>query len=257
MRTISLPAKPLLKLFKKQKIASMLELKKALGTNSSMTIFRKLKELGYISSCSNSGKYYSLLQIAQFDIRGLWSYKSVLFSIYGTLGETLRVLIEESEKGYSCGELEKLLKVKPNEALLDLIKKKRIYREKVFGMYIYFSNTSSVRKRQKLLRKDTGEALGLDQMKPDILMNELKAAIIIFFSILNEKQRRLYAGLESLKIGRGGDKIISDLLGINIKTVNKGKKELLGNTIKIDTIRDSGGGRKKIQKKNPRGNSKD
>ena len=94
-------------------------------------------------------------------------------------------------------------------------------------------------------------------MKPDILMNELKAAIIIFFSILNEKQRRLYAGLESLKIGRGGDKIISDLLGINIKTVNKGKKELLGDTIKIDTIRDSGGGRKKTQKKNPRGDSKD
>jgi hypothetical protein len=257
MRTISLPAKRLFKLLKKQKIANMLELKKALGTNSSMTIFRKLKELDYISSCSDSGKYYSLLQIAQFDIRGLWLYKSVLFSTYGTLGETLRTLIEESEKGYSCVELETLLKVKPNEALLYLIKKKRIYREKVFGIYIYFSNISSVSKRQKLLRKDSGETLGFDQMKPDILMNELKAAIIIFFSILNEKQRRLYAGLESLKIGRGGDKIISDLLGINIKTVNKGKKELLDDTIKIDTIRDSGGGRKKTQKKNPRGDSKD
>jgi hypothetical protein len=256
MRTISFPTKRLFKVLKKQKIASMLELKKALGTNSSMTIFRKLKELDYISSCSHSGKYYSLMQIAQFDIRGLWLYKSVLFSTYGTLGETLRSLIEESEKGYSCVELEELLKVKPNEALLDLIKKKRIYREKVGGIYVYFSNTSSLRRPQKLLRKDQDDELGIDKMNPDILMNELKAAIIIFFSILNEKQRRLYAGLESLKIGRGGDKIISDLLGINIKTVNKGKKELLGDTIKIDTIRDSGGGRKKIQKKNPRGDSK-
>jgi len=247
MRTISLPQKRLFKLLKKQKIASMLELKKALGTNSSMTIFRKLKELDYISSCSHSGKYYSLMQIAQFDIRGLWSYKSVLFSTYGTLRETLRVLIEKAEKGYSCAELEKLLKVKPNEALLGLIKEKGIYREKVFGIYVYFSNTNSLRRRQKLLRNDQGKELG--KMKPDILMNELKAAIIIFFSMLNEKQRRLYAGLESLKIWRGGDKVISDLLGINIKTVTKGKKELLGDTIKIDTIRDSGGGRKKIKKK--------
>lgn len=257
MKTISISAKRLFKLLKRQKIANIVELKKALGTHSSMTVFRKLKELNYISSCSHSGKYYSLMQLAQFDIRGLWSYKSVLFSRYGTLGETLRILVEESEKGYSCMELEKLLKVRPNEALLELIKKKKIYREKVFGMYVYFSNTSSLRRRQELLRKDQGEVVGLDKMKPDILMNELKAAIILFFSMLNEKQRRLYAGLESLKIGRGGDKIISDLLGINIKTVNKGKKELLGDTIKIDTIRERGGGRKKIQKKNSRSDSKD
>ena len=181
MRSISLPASRLFMLLKKQKIASMLELKKALGTNSSMTIFRKLKELDYISSCSHSGKYYSLIRIAQFDIRGLWSYKSVLFSTYGKLGETLRVLIEESEKGYSCPELEKLLKIKPNEALLALIKKKKIHREKVFGVYVYFSNKGSLRRRQKLLRKDRGEELGIDKMKPDILMNELKAAIILFW----------------------------------------------------------------------------
>lgn len=76
-------------------------------------------------------------------------------------------------------------------------------------------------------------------------MNELKAGIIIFFSTLNEKQRRLYAGLESLKLGKSGDKIISDLLGVNIKTVNKGKHELLNNSVNVDTIRTKGGGRKK------------
>ena len=41
-------------------------------------------------------------------------------------------------------------------------------------------------------------------MRPKILMNELKAALIIFFSTLNEKQRRLYAGFESLKMGAVG-----------------------------------------------------
>jgi hypothetical protein len=51
-----------------------------------------------------------------------------------------------------------------------------------------------------------------DEMRPDILMNELKAALIIFFSTMDEKQRRLYAGYESLKIGHGGDKRISSVV---------------------------------------------
>ena len=36
--------------------------------------------------------------------------------------------------------------------------------------------------------------------------DELKAAIILFFSVLDEQQRRLYAGLESLTLGHGGDR---------------------------------------------------
>jgi len=253
MRTVILHPERLLQLFKNQKIATMLELKNALGSNSSVTIFRKLKGLDYISSCSHSGKYYSLKRIARFNSKGLWVFKSVLFSIHGTLAETIKVFIEDSEQGYSSIELEKLLQVKPNEPLLELIKNKVICREKMFGNYVYFSKNSMVRKRQELFRKDTGKRLNLEKMEPEVLMNELKAAIIIFFSLLNEKQRRLYAGLESMKVGRGGDRIISDLLGINVKTVTKGRKELLADKINIDTIREAGGGRMKI-KKNSRHN---
>jgi hypothetical protein len=80
-------------------------------------------------------------------------------------------------------------------------------------------------------------------------MNELKAALIIFFSTLDEKQRRLYAGYESLKIGHGGDKRISELLDLDQKTVAKGRQELLGGKVNVDRIRKSGGGRKQIKKK--------
>lgn len=57
MKTIKLPSSRLLELLKKNKIASIKELKSALGSNSSMTVFRKLQELNYITSCSHSGKY--------------------------------------------------------------------------------------------------------------------------------------------------------------------------------------------------------
>jgi hypothetical protein len=30
-------------------------------------------------------------------------------------------------------------------------------------------------------------------------------AIVVFYSLLDERQRRLYAGLEATKIGHGGD----------------------------------------------------
>ena len=78
----------------------------------------------------------------------------------------------------------------------------------------------------------------------------------MFYSILNEKQRRLYAGLESLRVGHGGDRLISELLALNEKTVSKGRKELLEREVVIDSIRRKGGGRKTI-KKNPRGDRED
>jgi len=86
-------------------------------------------------------------------------------------------------------------------------------------------------------------------MESDILMNELKASLIIFFSMLDEKQRRLYAGLESLKVGHGGDKYISEVFDINEKTVSRGRKELLEQKVEVDTIGKKGGGRKEIKNK--------
>jgi hypothetical protein len=84
---------------------------------------------------------------------------------------------------------------------------------------------------------------------PDVLWNEIKAAIILFYSMLDEKQRRLYAGLESLRVGHGGDRQIAEVLALNEKTVAKGRKELLDEEIAIDSLRRKGGGRKTIQKK--------
>ena len=47
-------------------------------------------------------------------------------------------------------------------------------------------------------------------------VDELKAAVILFFSLLDEKQRRLYAGLEAVRIGHGGDRRVAELLGVDV-----------------------------------------
>jgi hypothetical protein len=249
MKTTSFPVERLLALFKKQKVATILELKEALGSNCSMTVFRKLRELEYITSCSHSGKFYSLNRIARFDHMGLWLFNAVLFSRYGTLAETLKTLIEKSNNGYTAADLEKMLCVKPNGPLLELIGKKKIRREKISGVYVYFSKNESEKKQQELVGKSSIDHLESISFAPDVLLNEIKATIILFSSMLDEKQRRLYAGLESLRFGHGGDRQIAEVLALNEKTVAKGRKELLDGEIAIDSIRRKGGGRKTIQKK--------
>jgi hypothetical protein len=189
--------------------------------------------------------------MVKFNKKGLWFFNSILFSEFSTLSKTITNLVNKSEKGYSAKEIEHILHIKPNETLLNLINEKSLNREKISGKYIYFSVDKAKHKQQELYQKDCVDATRLNQFTPDVLMNELKAAVIIFFSLLDEKQRRLYAGLESIKIGRTGDKIISELLGLNIKTVSKGRHELLSDTALVDTIRAKGGGRKTIEKKTP------
>jgi len=69
-----------------------------------------------------------------------------------------------------------------------------------------------------------------------------------FLSVLNEKQRRLYLGLESIKLGRGGDVRMSSVAGVDVKTIARGRRELLSKQIEIDRIRRRGAGRPPLKK---------
>ena len=231
------------------KIATIEDLKIALNTQSRMTVFRWLRKMNYISSCSHRGKYYSLQQLAKYNQYGLWIYKTVLFSEYGTLKKTLEILISKSEKGYTASELNKFLNIKVDDALLELQKNRIINRKKISGVYVYLSTAPKCAKKQELIRNDSIQYQDGLKICPEVLMIELKAALIIFFSTLNEKQRRLYAGFESLKVGYGGDTQIAELLNIDKRTVAKGRKELLNGKLDLDTVREPGGGRKQTKKK--------
>ena len=80
------------------------------------------------------------------------------------------------------------------------------------------------------------------------------AAIILFFSVLDEKQRRLFAGIESLKRGYGGDLFVAEWLELDAHTVAKGRRELLegDGEVRSQRVRRKGGGRKSVEKKRPR-----
>jgi len=228
---------------KKKVVATMAELKEALGTTVSKTVVRKLNELPCMKSYSHGGSYYALTELAQFDTQGLWSVGSVRFSQHGTLVETLVHFVTTSENGYFAHELHECLCVSVQETLLRLIKSGRIARKKVSGVFLYCSPETNVKKRQVMSRQSFNPDVDTDSIS-----DESKAAIILFVSLLNEQQRRLFAGLESIMWGYGGDRKIANLLGINKNTVAKGRRQLLAQDIDDDKIRQAGGGRKSVKK---------
>ena len=240
-------------LLRERKVATMPELKECLRTSVDMTVFRHLRKLAYQSSYSHRGKYYTLDEIARFDQLGLWSFRDVFFSMHGTLLRTCEALVNESEAGYATDELESILHVGVKDPLRKLARENRIHRKKVTGRYVHCAVAPSARQEQLRARRvfdarPSDFAFGAGMR---VIPAELKAAIVLFCSLLDEKQRRLYAGLESMKLGHGGDRRIADLLGFSPDTVAKGRNELLDDDVLRERVRKEGGGRKPLEKKRP------
>ena len=239
--------------WQRKKIATLEELKHGLRTSSTMTVFRKLKTLGYRTSYSHRGKYYTLADRPRFNEQGLWFYRAACFSRDGNLLATTRRFVEEAEAGLTAGELQAMLTVEVKEPLLELYRREGIDRQELGGVYVYFSREPG-RGREQRLRHQARPAGWEMQESPlaSELSEELKAAIILFYSLLDEQQRRLYAGLEAHKVGYGGDRKIARFLGVDVHTVARGRRELLGGQVQRPRVRQAGGGRKAAEKNRPK-----
>jgi hypothetical protein len=123
--------KVLKKLFKKARVATLDELFEVLETRSRVTVFRRLKEMGYLSSFTHNGRYYTLTELPDFDERGLWFFRNIGFSRAGTLKETTFELVETSFEGRTHEELKNLLRVRVHNTLLTLVREGRIGRERL------------------------------------------------------------------------------------------------------------------------------
>ena len=111
MNTTKYHLQALKQFFDQHKIATLDQLREALGNPARCTVFRKLSDLQYLSSYSHRGKYYTLKSIARFSEQGLWSFRSVWFSRFGNLLQTCQAFVHHSDAGYSAGELKDILQV--------------------------------------------------------------------------------------------------------------------------------------------------
>jgi hypothetical protein len=125
-------------LFRRHMIARLDELKQAFGV-SGRTIFRMLDRIGYLSSYSHTGKYYTLAQTPSFDADGLWAHSGVLFSSHGTLRDTIIYLINKSTAGKTHAELQNRVRLRVHDTLHDLVAAHEIGRTDFESLYLYVS----------------------------------------------------------------------------------------------------------------------
>lgn len=155
MLSPELSRQALRRLFQQRRIADLGLLSKTLRTESTMSVFRRLSGLGYLTSYSHARRYYTLDDIPDFDADGLWQYQGVFFSKQGTLKDTVAHMVDVADAGHAHRELRARLRVHVHNTLLDLVKSKRIGRELLDGLFLYVSAdrrraaTQLVQRRQK------------------------------------------------------------------------------------------------------------
>jgi hypothetical protein len=250
MRPTIYSTEPLLRFLRQTKIATLDQLSDALGSPSPITVFRKLDQLHYRTSYSHRGRYYTLDRIARFDDNGLWSHDAVWFSRFGTLVDTAAAFVNRSPSGYFVAELDQALHLSVQDTLLQLVNQGRLARPQVSGLYLYCSADPALRQRQLRARQAAVTSAVAATQLLDADSEVVKAGILLFYSLLDEQQRRLFAGLEALR--HDNDRLIADLFGLDAHTVAKGRRELLDQQVLRGRIRHPGGGRKPTEKKRPR-----
>jgi hypothetical protein len=166
---------------------------------------------------------------------------------------TAQRFVEPSLAGVTARELQTVLQVEVKQTLLQLYQRKRVDRRDVGGVFVYLAREGRRQREQRGHRPsqpavpEIGQSAVARELSP-----ERKAAILLFYSLLDEQQRRLYAGLESLKLGHGGDRQLADFLDLDPHTVARGRPQLLAQDVAVDRARRAGGGRKPVEKKRPK-----
>jgi hypothetical protein len=248
MRAEQYTTSKLSELWEQERILTLDQIAQALGKPSRITVFRKLAGLGARASYSHRGRYQTLDRMAQYDEQGLWSFRGVHFSRQGTLLETIVHLVEHSRQGYFAAELQALLQVRVHNALACLAAAQRLGREQQGDQYLYLSPARGAGQlAQRYASIPPAHAPGASEL--EAMPAAVRESMCQLLSVLNEKQRRLYLGFESIRLGYGGDVRLARMTGVNVKTIALGRRQLQAGNLTPERIREVGGGRPAIKKK--------
>jgi hypothetical protein len=167
MKTARFTTGDLLKPFARKKVLTKAELLQACGC-STMTAWRILHQQGYLTSYSHNARYYTLTRLAQFDERGLWAYRDIRFSKWGTLPDTVLGQIEFSPSGMTARELQELLHVaNVRPTLTHLTRQGCLQRARIAEATVYFAGESARQQQQLRQRERETATQRLAQALPD------------------------------------------------------------------------------------------
>jgi len=158
----------LLDLFAAETVVDLRRIETALGDASPMTAFRYLRQIPYRRSYNHNGRYYCLHEPSRYDRFGLWSRGNIHFSVDGSLGETVRRLVDEAKAGATHRELQDRLQVRVHNTLLTLLRRGEVKRERLAQWYLYLHSDARVGAQQIQRRQALISEAEAEQAKEEI-----------------------------------------------------------------------------------------
>jgi hypothetical protein len=148
MRTSRFTAHDILESFAHRPVLSKAELLQHCGC-SAMTAWRLLCQVGYYTSYNYNARYYTLASTPRFDPYGLWAYRDIRFSRWGTLPQTIAAVVERSPIGMTAHELADLLRMANLKPILTrLTLERRLERKKLDDVFVYMAAERSRHEQQ-------------------------------------------------------------------------------------------------------------
>ena len=143
---------------KSRRVVQMRDLFEVVQSTSRMTVFRRLSGVEYLCSYTHAGRYYTLFDTARFDSDGIWFYNDSGFFQIGSLKYFVTYLVDYFDGGKFHSDLQRQLRVRVHNVLLDLVRSKQIKRTKFEGQFLYLSSdkarsTKQIEQRDKLSKQ--------------------------------------------------------------------------------------------------------
>jgi len=137
-----------LRRFAEEKVLTVPDLIKTLSC-SLITVRRRLHEWDAHTSYNKNGRYYTLPSIPTFDKNGIWCYRDVYFSTYGTLKHTVIGLAAKSKEGLTHSELQQIIGINPKCFMARFTELPGIKKERYRNRIVYFSSDPEVYTAQR------------------------------------------------------------------------------------------------------------
>lgn len=185
--------------FEKHPVADLASLRRTLHA-SRRTVFRALKKVGYHSSYSHAGGYYTLASVPSFDAQGVWFCQDVGFSVHGTLRATIEVLVKKAPAGHTHEELQVILRLRVHDTLRSLVEGSLIAREPVQSVYVYVSPLPDTAQAQLARRR----ALEVKPAGPPAPPLDAARVIDVLLAVIHAPRanaRRIAADLRARGLG--------------------------------------------------------
>lgn len=166
----------------------------------------KLKQWKAYTSYNHNGRYYALPKVPRFDKNGLWCYEDVCFSKHGNLKRTIVYLIDSSPSGLTGKEIGSLVRLDPRSFLHHFRAVGGIQREKIEGVYVYFSENPD--RYEKQLKSRSQVARSGEELLSDSDAVVILSALIKHHDISVED----IMGLPEIRMHKISSSVIRDFL---------------------------------------------